>query len=872
MNTTSAPKPPLAGHQLLTFLLRNGEHWGLVGDLDEMYADRAREMGRASAQAWYWGQIARFAPLYLYNSFLWSKDMFKNHMLIAWRNIKKSKAYSALSILGLAAGMAVFIVIMLYVRYELSYDRYHANARGIYRVIEEQPGNDYLGSDIFAVTPAPLAPAMEADFPEIRRAARIDVQSNVLLGVGKEFFFEKAVFWVDPQAFEIFTFPFVRGEPATSLRDPFSMVLSEKAARRLFGGIDPIGRTIQWQSQERTFDFKVTGILADLPANSHVIMDIVVPFETMAKVSDVDLTPWDSNSYYTYILLGDGADPKLIEEKLPAFRDRHVLDDGGQHHGGKTRFFLQPLTGIHLSRGLNFDLSPSADPRFVFLLASIAFLVLAIACANYVNLATARSVKRAKEVGLRKVIGAAKGQLVRQFLADSLLMTFLALFLAVGAVSLVLPAFRSFVEREIAFNPLRDTVLMPALLLLVLLVGVAAGSYPAFFVSAFRPASTLKGSAASGIRGRGLRNGLIVFQFAASVALIICTVGVRSQLRYIRTKDMGYDRQQIVVLTPRGGVRRDVEAFRAELRKCPAVLGVSASSDLPNRIGSSTSANWPGRPDNVRVPIYVMEADYDYLPLFGLKLAEGRNFSREFPSDAKGAYLINESAQEAIGWEDPVGRDFGGPRRVGKIVGVLKDFHQHSLHLPISPLSMSINNSSARYLSVKIQGGDIAGTLGLIEKAWKKFQPEYPFEYSFFDEIFDRTYRGEQRMETMFRLFAGLAVLIACLGLVGLASFTAERKTKEIGIRKVLGASSSGVVVMLSREFLRWVLVANLIAWPVGYYAMRSWLRNFAYRTSLTVPMFLGAALAGFAIAAAVIGLQTYRAATANPADSIRYE
>jgi putative ABC transport system permease protein len=873
MKTVKSPRSPRLARGLLSRFLGSGEHWGLIGDLDEIYAERAREKGRASARAWYWGQIAKFAPAYLWNSLLWSKDMFKNHMLIAWRNIKKSKAYSALNILGLAAGMAVFILIMLFVRTELSYDRYHANAKNIYRVVQQQPGNDYEGSDRFAVTPAPLAKAMEADFPEVRAAARVDFMTNVLLDVGDKTFLQDKVFWADPQTFEIFSFPLVRGDQATALRDPSSTLVSERTARRLFGRDDPVGRTIRFRVQDRPFDFKVTGVFRDIPANSHFDMDVVAPFTTLASVTtDNDFSEWDSSSYFTYALLRDGADPKSVEGKFPAFLDKYRRDDVGAHHGRKTRLILQPLAGIHLSPRINFDLARSGDPRFVFLLASIAVLVLIIACVNDMNLATARSLKRAKEVGLRKVVGAAKGQLVRQFLGDSILMTFLALILAVGAVLLVLPAFRSFVERDIAFDPLRDPALTPALLLLALVVGVAAGGYPAFFVSAFRPAATLKGTGASRAKGKGLRNGLIVFQFAASIALIICTIGVRSQLRYIRGKDMGFDREQIVVLRPRGAVRKDVQSFRTELRKNPAVLGVSASACLPNSIDSNTNANWPGRPDGVRIPIYWMSADYDYLSLFGLKLAEGRGFSREFPSDAKGAYLINESAQKVLGWKDPVGRAFGGKEQVGTIVGVLKDFHQHSLHLPIMPLYISLGPDYARYLSIKIRGGNIPETLDFIKRTWRRLEPDYPFEYRFFDDIFNETYRAEQRMGTMFSLFAGLAVLIACLGLVGLASFTAERKTKEIGIRKVLGASSSGVIVLLSREFMKWVVVANLIAWPVGYFVLRSWLRNFAYRTSLTVPMFLGAALAAFAIAAAVISLQTYRAATANPADSIRYE
>jgi putative ABC transport system permease protein len=801
--------------------------------------------------------------------------MFKNYLVVAWRNLKKGKAYSALNILGLAVGMAVFILILLFVRYELSYDRYHENGRNIYRVVQEQPGNYYLGSNVFAVTPGPLAAAMVQDFPEVLKATRIDDWSDVLVRVGEKTFLEKKVHWSDPQTFEIFSFPIIRGDRASALKNPSSVLLSESAAARLFGYADPVGRTIIMQAYEMDSEFRVAGVFRNIPVNSHFVMDIVAPFETMGKIQEIDLTRWGSNSYYTYVLLRDGADPRALEAKLVPFIAKYEAERGWKHEDQHSRYFLQALNRIHLHSRANFDMGLIGDARFVLLFASIAVLVLVIACVNYMNLATARSLKRAREVGLRKVVGAGKAQLVRQFLGDSVALTSSAVILAVGLVLAALPSFRAFVERDIAFNPFRDLALMPALVFLAAVVGVVAGSYPAFFVSAFRPVAALKGSGASRAKGRGFRNALIVFQFAASIALIVCTLGVRNQLRYIRNTDMGYDRDQILVLVPRGGIRTGLEAFKTELRRNPAVLGVASSSCLPNNVTSSTSANWPGRPEDLEIPIYLIEADYDFADLYGLKLSQGRDFSRDFPSDARGAFLINESAQKALGWDDPVGREFSHNQRnkaTGKIVGVLKDFHMHSLHLPIMPLYVFLDPARTNRISIKIRGGNISETLAFVRKTWERFAPEYPFEFSFFDEIFDRAYRVERRLGTMFSAFAGLAVLIACLGLLGLASFTAEQKTKEIAIRKVLGASSSGIVVLLSREFLKWVVAANLVAWPIGYFAMRTWLQNFAYRIDLTISMFLGSALAAFFIAAAVISVQTYRAATANPAESMRYE
>jgi len=792
-----------------------------------------------------------------------------NYFRTAVRIFRRNRAFSILNIAGLAVGMAVFILIMLFVRYELSFDRYHANAQNIYRILKEDPDFIYKGSNIFVTSPAPMAAAMVRDFPEVRAAARIRKPSAVRLSRGNENFLESSFLWADPQMFDIFSFPLVRGDKNAFLANAHSILLSQQAARRYFGDSDPIGRTITYHTQEKAFDFRVAGIFRDVPLNSHFVMDVVAPFETMAKIKGYDLMDWrDINFYDSYILLNEGADPKAVDRKLPALRDNYIAKETWASRVQKTRYFLQSLTRIHFSSGINLGLSQHpGDARFVLIFASIAVLVLMIACINYMNLATAQSLRRAKEVSLRKVVGAAKGQLVRQFLGDSIILTYLASALAVVFVSIALPAFRNIVEREVVFEPFRDPALMLGLALLALAVGAAAGSYPALFVSAFRPVVAFRGSGAIKTKGKGLRNALIVFQFAASIALIICTLGVRSQLRFIRNRDMGYEREQIVVLMPDAGLRRNLEAFKSELGRNPAVLGVSASSGLPNDIADFGMKN--------NIPTYTLQTDYDFIQLFGLKIVQGQNFSRVLGSDAGGACLINESARAALGWDDPIGRSvfvFGHDDSPRPIIGVVKDFHLHSLHLPIMPLYIALDPTISNYLSVKIRGEDISQTLAFIRKTWERFSPEYPFEYSFFDDIFDRAYRAERRLGTIFSAFASLAVLIACLGLVGLASFTAEQKTKEIGIRKVLGASSSGVIAMLSREFMKWVVLANVIAWPIGYLAMRSWLQNFAYRTSLTAPMFLGAGLAAFLIAAAVISLQTYRAATANPAESMRYE
>jgi putative ABC transport system permease protein len=858
--------PPQLAKRLVSRALDEEDRSTRLGDLEERYQYLVYERGERRARAWYRRQARQLVILAVINHILWSCVMFKNNLVVAWRNIKRNKVFSALNVLGLAAGMASFILIMLFVRYELSYDRYHANARNIYRIIQKWPVYAF-GSNVWAVTPAALAPALVQEFPEVRTAARLYISSNILISIGEKTFLESQFHCADPQTFEIFSFPIIRGDSATGLKDPFSVFLSERTARRYFGEADPIGQSIVCHTGNQAFEFRVKAVFRNIQSNSHFIMDIVAPFKTVAKVWKRDYTSWTNHEYYTYVLLKNGTDMSALDSKLQAFIRRPVTKQAQDKH-----YQFQPLSRIHLHSRANRELSPPGDARFVLLFASIAILVLLIACVNYMNLATARSLKRAKEVGLRKIVGAAKGQLVRQFLGDSIVLTFLALILTVGIVLLVLPAFKTFIEREIVFNPFRDMVLMVELILLAAVVGAVAGSYPAFFVSAFRPVHVLKGTGVSKTKGGGLRHGLIVFQFAASTALIICTVGVRSQLRYIQNRDMGYEREQILVIPNRGGLRTSLEAFKAELNRSPAVLKVSASSSLPNNITGAHGVNWPGKPQLFDFVIYDLGADYEFIDLYGLKLAKGRNFSRDFPSDSGGSFLINETAQKAIGWDEPVGHEFIGRPGVGKIVGVIKDFHMHSLHLPIKPLYIYLDQRRARYISIKIRGENIPATLDSIRKAWERFVPEYPFEYHFFDEIFDRAYRTERRLGTMFSAFAGLAILIACLGLLGLASFAAEQKTKEIGVRKVLGASTSGVIALLSRDFMKWVVLANVLSWPVGYFAMRLWLKNFAYRIHLTVWMFLGSALVAFLIAAIVISLQTHRAALANPVDSLRYE
>lgn len=795
--------------------------------------------------------------------------VLKNYLIITLRNIKKNKIYSLLNILGLAIGMAAFILLFLYVRYELSFDRWNQNSDRIYRVVQQQLGNVYLGSDKFAVTSAPLAAALMQEHPEVLAATRIDNSWNVPLSYKERHFVEKMILWADPYFFKIFSIELLAGDPNSALTNPHSIMFSESMAKKYFGKEDPLGKTILYQKKH---DVIVTGVFKDFPKNAHFIMDVILPFDAQATLNNRRLDSWGNNSYYTYFLLREGSDALELEAKLSALIKKYRDGKGWKN----ARFYLQPLTKIHLHSNINFEIAPNSDIKYIYLFSSIAFLILFIACINYINLATARSAKRSKEVGMRKVVGAQRDQLIKQFLGESTIITFIALLLTMLLITLALPVFNRFVERDITFDPVNNPELLLGIVGTFALVALLAGGYPAAYISRFRPIAALKNTSNRGKKSVFFRNSLVVFQFVISILLILCTVIVRSQLRFIQDQDMGYNREHIVVLNSRDeNLRKQLKVFKTELKNNPDIINVTTSTSLPNHIDSSTFAKWPGKPEDVDIPIYVGECDYDFVDVFELKLAYGRNFSREHTSDANGAFLINETAAKAIGWENPLGKEFsrwGNDKSAGRIVGVLKDFHIHSLHQEIKPLYIFLRTDFPRFISIKIRGANIPASLEYIGKTFKNFSPTYPFEYSFFDEVFDRAYRAEQRIGHMFSVFTLLTIFIACLGLFGLASFTAEARTKEIGIRKVLGASVSNIIGLLNQEYVKKVILATLIACPLGFYAMSKWLQNFHYRINLGVLPFLLAGLIALAIALITVSLQTFRAAATNPADSLHYE
>jgi putative ABC transport system permease protein len=827
----------------------------------ETYRYLADDKGIFRARAWFWIQCAKAIPHFFVDEIHWRIQMFKNYILVTLRNLKKNSTYSLLNIIGLAVGMTAFVLISLYVRYELSFDRHYEHAERIYRVIREGR----------AFTPPPLGPELKEKIPEVESVSRILRSSNTLVSYEQNNYLEEEFYWVDPEMLKIFSIPLTQGRPETALNDPSNIVLSQKAAKKYFGDADPMGKILKVLER---YEFKVSGVFDDMPANSHFVMDLVVPYETYIRVTNNDITSWTSNYSYTYVLLHEGSDPQEMENKIAPLIEIPLLKAAGMKEPYPKYFFIQPMTEIHLHSHMEQEIGVNNDMKYILLFSSIAFLILFIACVNYMNLATARSLRRGKEVGLRKVVGAQRGQLIAQFLAESVGMAAIAMVFSILMVLAALPFFNNLVQRQLVLDPLHDPQLFLGLLFTTLFVGLFAGSYPAMRMSGFRPISVLSGAFTRSPKGSSLRNSLVLAQFAITIFLIVCTISVREQLKFIKTVDLGFTKEQIITLPVRlGSVRRNIQSIKTELLQSSDIIAVSTSGCLPNDIDTFTSRDWTGRNPEKPITIYYNTTDYDYVDLFGMQIVQGRNFSREFPSDETGVFLVNETAVKIAEWESPIGRElthWNG--KTGEIIGVLKDFHLHSLHRPIEPLYIFLDKSNFSNIAIKIRTAHIPAALDHIAGVMKKFSPSYPFSYSFFDEVFERAYFTERRMGRVFGAFAILGIFIACLGLFGLTAFAAEQRTKEIGIRKVLGASDSKIFLLLSKEFIKWVLLANLIAWPIAYFAMNKWLQNFAYRIQIGIVAFMISGGTALLIAYLTVSYQSIKSARANPVESLRYE
>ncbi|MDF9800162.1 putative ABC transport system permease protein [Catalinimonas alkaloidigena] len=805
--------------------------------------------------------------------------MIRNYLKIAFRNLANYKLYTTLNILGLSIGVASCLLILLYVYHELSYDAFHAKADRIYRV---GLNGKIADQEIFTTnTTPPLAFTAVEELPEVQNAVRVYVyQDQQVIRYGEKVISEDDIFFADSTFFDVFSFKLLEGEAATALTEPNSLVIPEDVARKYFGREPALGKTLLLGNDKTPNT--VTGILEEVPDQSHF------HFSMLRSMSTLDYSRsegWFNNSFMTYLLVHEGASAQALEDKLAGLVEKYVgpeiqqfmgvsLDEF-KKQGNKYGYFLQPLLDIHLHSNLSDEVEPNGDITYVYIFAAIAFFIILLACINFMNLATARSANRAKEVGVRKTLGSMRSNLVRQFLTESVLLSLIATVLALVAAILLLQPFNNLSGKEISTALFAEPWFMLSLLALMLLVGIVAGSYPAFYLSSFRPVEVLKGKLKAGMKSSGIRNVLVVFQFFISITLIICTLLVYQQLEYTSSKNLGFEKENVVVI--KGAWRLPdgtQEVLKEELKNKAQVVDVSISNNVPPGVNNTTIFRRKGTEDDIMISTYSI--DYEHLSTMQIELLEGRNFSRNFPTDTA-AILLNEAAVREFGFEDPLNEEvlyFGGQNaemQPYKVVGVIKDFNYESLRHAIRPLALMLTTNGSN-IALRIAPGDVRATLDMIEKSWDQYAADEPFQYSFLDEDYDALFRAEQRLGVVFSVFTVLAILVACLGLLGLASFMAEQRTKEIGIRKVMGASVSSVILLLSKDFTRLVVVAFVLSIPLAYFIMDWWLEGFAFRISIGPWIFILAGLTALLIAWLTVSWQSARAASANPVRSLRSE
>jgi len=866
----SNKKPPMIADWLIKKLLSEEEYCEKSGDIEEVYKSLIRETGILKARLWYWRQVVLAVPVFLYHSFYWSTAMFNNYFKIAFRNIKKHKGYSFINLAGLVFGLACCILILSYILYELSYDNYNEKADRIFRLGAD--GNIGQRDLRIPILPYSIASSLSREYPEVLNSVRLYPMTwsgKVFVKYKDKQFYEENIYYAENSVFDIFTFPMIRGDHKTALETANSIVITEDMAKKYFGDEDPVGNFLKFNNQT---DFKVTGVMKNVPENSHLTFDMLCSFKTIytsTMESQIDFR------YFTYILLQENCDYRELERKFSSINDEYI-DRFLKAAGGTINYFLEPVTRLHLYSDMLYNPPGTSDIKYIYIFSAIALFILFIASINFMNIATARSSIRAKEVGLRKTFGSDRSKIIKQFLSESLIYSFFSLILALILVKIALPFFSTLAGIELTINYLDVKWLIPGFFITTLIVGIIAGSYPAFILSSFQPVHVLKGNLKGTLHSR-FRSILVVAQFTISIILIIGTFIITNQLKFMKNKKLGFDKEQIVVLPVlNNNIQLSVNSLKEEIKSINGVMSVASSSDVPGKPLSSRAGFIPeGFTADEALLMIHLQVDKDFIPAMGIKVKEGRNFSGEFATDTLESILINETAAKKIGWENPLGKTIqsgfvtGGK---GIVIGVVEDFHLSSLQQEIEPCIIRNVPGYLNYISVRIRPENIPVTMGSLKKKWVKIIPGTLFEYFFLDESFDSLYRAEERLSAIFSYFTLIAIFIACLGLFGLASFTAERRTKEIGIRKVLGASIPGIVFQLSKEFLRWVLIANLIAWPVAYFTMNRWLQGFAYKTPIGIEVFVLSGILATGIALITVSYQTVSAALSSPVESLKYE
>jgi ABC-type antimicrobial peptide transport system permease subunit len=776
--------------------------------------------------------------------------MFLSYLMVVVRNLRKQKGYSVINLSGLAIGMACCILILLWVQDELSYDRFHENADDLYVATFSNGGT---------ATPFALAGALEDGYPEIIRAARYTGGWRLKLAHGERSFMEEGGALADPSFFEMFAVRFIHGDAGDVFADPHSIVISEEMALKYFGADNPIGKIITIDNE---VDYKVTGVFEDFPKNSHLRFSYIRPIVLFAEWGR-DLTKWEPNTVSTYVQLHSRIPSTSVDEKISDLVERHRPQD--------TRALsLRPVTRLHLHR-----FEGGGPIIYVYIFSGMAVLVLIIACFNFMSLATARFTSRAKEVGLRKAIGANRSDLIAQFYVETSLWTLVALLGALTLVELLLPVMNGLSGKELQVGSLLRLPVILGITGVAVLTFVVSGTYPALFLSAFSPAKVLRGPLRKGPLRSSFRDVLMLVQFAVSIFMIVGTAVIYNQIEHLKGRELGFDKENIVHIYSGDALRGRIESVKRRLLQHPGVIGVTATNVPPVWRETNAGAgdvHWEGQRAGQRVPVHVMAVDYDYLETFRMEMVAGRFLSRDYSMDAAEGFVVNEAAVRAMGMDTPVGKRFSVWDYEGRIVGVIKDFHFRSLHDAIEPLAMKILPEWNDNLCVRLGAADPASALGFLEDTWNEVVPGFPFEYRFLDESLDGLYRAEERVGEITRYFTILALFVSSLGLIGLASHMAERRTKEIGVRKVLGSSVTGVVFLLSKVFVKRVLSAAVIAWPIAWYAAGRWLENYPYRVGVGWGTFVFAGLLVLAVALSTVSYQVLRAATSNPVEALRYE
>jgi putative ABC transport system permease protein len=875
--------PPDWPVKLLRFFVKKEYVEEIEGDMEEIFQDSLRHRTPAKAKRIYaWEMLQLLRPILLKNikqtPTLIPVAMLQNYFKIAWRNLIKKTAYSAINILGLALGIACCFLIFIFVQDELSYDNYHANGDRIFRLIHGEKSVDASTGrpyPFWVWGNAPVGERLANEFPEVDKVVQFSGRADILLSIGDKIYQEEGVFFMDSTAFEVFTWALTKGNPKTALAAPYSIVLTETAARKYFGDEDPMGRSLKGSEasgRSAAGDYLVTGVMKDLPSNSHFRFNVLLSMSTFKKSRPEVFDAWGYVDFYTYFMVNEKFDQAAFERKIPDFIARNVERES------KYTFAIEPLKDVYLRTDAERQPGETGSLPNIYVFSIIGIFILSIAIINFMNLSTARSMERAKEVGIRKSIGAYRSSLIFQFLGESFIVVLLSLFAGLIFVAIALPSMADFTGKEFALQNVLNWQTTPLILGALIIISIVAGSYPALALSGFGIVNVLKGNSNSNFGGANLRRVLVVFQFSLSIALIAGTIIVYMQINHLLNKDLGFDKDQMLVVDYNydDAVNVKSEAIKIEMEANPNIVSAAFSRSVPGSYypHAGTVIEAPdGEMKYMGLPIF--QVGMDFITHFGLELVGGRSYSRDFPSDSSKALVLNEAAAKEFGYKNPadiIGKKFSQWGREGEVIGVVKDFNYVSLHGGVAPLTLPLEPFASRYLTLKIKSVDLQSTIREVGMVWKKLAPHRPFIYSFLDEDFNRQYQSDFIFRKLFTTFSCLAIFIACLGLLGLATYTAERRTKEIGIRKVLGADVSNIIALLSKDFITLVIISIFIATPVSWYYMDQWLEGFAYRMEIQPWIFVLAGFAAVIIAVITISYQSVRSARMNPVSSLRSE